>query len=81
MMQVSGYDLSKRYLTESYNGLNQSMIYTFSYVRQLKQSLRDIAPKWAQSVNFYYRNAFASVIDGGLAALQQVFIHQVSSSS
>ncbi|NBB28858.1 hypothetical protein [Cellulophaga sp. BC115SP] len=70
MMQVNGYDLGKRYVTESYNGLNQSMIYTFSYARQLKQSVRDIAPKWAQSVNFYYRNAFASVIDGGLAAVQ-----------
>lgn len=70
LANVTGYDLKRRYSTESFNGLNQSMVYTFSYVRQLKQSNRDIAPKWAQSINFYYRKSFASVIQGGLAAVQ-----------
>lgn len=70
LTQVSGYNLPKRYLSESYNGTNKSMIYSISYTRQLKQSPRDIAPKWGQGLSFYYRKAFDSNIDGGLATLQ-----------
>lgn len=69
--QVSGYDLTKRYLTESYNGNINSMIYTFQYIRQLKRAARDISPRWGQTFSLYIRNLpFGGKLNGGLTSLQ-----------
>ncbi|MDR6564003.1 MULTISPECIES: hypothetical protein [unclassified Arcicella] len=69
--QVSGYDLQDRYLSESFNGTLSSMIYTFAYSRQLKRAVRDIAPRWGQSISFYTRNLpFGGSLQGGLTVVQ-----------
>lgn len=69
--QVSGYDLQDRYLSESFNGNVNSMIYTFVYSRQLKRALRDVAPRWGQSISFYARNMpFGGDLNGGLTSIQ-----------
>ncbi|GAA3918486.1 hypothetical protein [Hymenobacter algoricola] len=53
--QVQGYDLPVRTITEvgpsSLNGLQTSL----SYARQLKQSARDVAPRWAQTLLVTWR--------------------------
>ncbi len=68
---ISGYDLKDRPKSLSYDGSVNSMIYTFSYSRQLKRAARDIAAPWGQSLSFYLRNLpFAGNLDGGISAIQ-----------
>lgn len=71
LTQVRGYDISKRYLSESFNGNIHSMIYSFAYQRQIKRASRDVAPRWGQSINFYARNMpFGGNVNGGITAIQ-----------
>ena len=56
-LHVTGYDLPGRYLTEvgSAGALN-ALTYGFSYLRLLRQSKRDVAPRWGQTLSATYRN-------------------------
>ncbi|GAB3712086.1 hypothetical protein GCM10027592_50280 [Spirosoma flavus] len=56
-LQVTGYDLPLRSITEvGSSGALQAMTYSLSYSRLLRQSKRDVAPRWGQSLLFNYRN-------------------------
>ena len=56
-LQVTGYDLPNRYLTEvgSAGALN-ALTFSFSYSHLLRQSKRDVAPRWGQTLAATYRN-------------------------
>ncbi|PWK18871.1 WD40 repeat protein [Arcicella aurantiaca] len=72
--KVSGYDLKVRTPTLRFDGDLNSMIYTLNYVSQLKMATRDIAPRFAQFVNIYYRNLpFESDVNGGIMSCQAGF--------
>ncbi|MCK8494296.1 hypothetical protein M0L20_20685 [Spirosoma sp. RP8] len=55
-LQVSGYDLPFRYITDvgSAGSLN-ALTYGFSYSRVLRQSKRDVAPRWGQTISANWR--------------------------
>ncbi|AUD02856.1 TolB-like translocation protein [Spirosoma pollinicola] len=55
-LHVTGYDLPFRYVTEvgSAGSLN-ALTYGFSYSRLLRQSKRDVAPRWGQTLSANYR--------------------------
>lgn len=55
-LQVTGYDLPFRYPTEvGGSGSISALTYGFSYSHLLRQSKRDIAPSWGQSLSVNYR--------------------------
>jgi hypothetical protein len=55
-LQVSGYDLPFRSITEvGSQGSLSAMTYGFSYARLLRQSKRDVAPRWGQTLSATYR--------------------------
>ncbi|MBD2754308.1 TolB-like translocation protein [Spirosoma validum] len=65
-LQVTDYDLPGRYVTEVGSGgsLN-AMTYGVSYSRLLRQSKRDVAPRWGQTLSATYRNTpFGGAITG-----------------
>ncbi|RYU80264.1 TolB-like translocation protein [Hymenobacter persicinus] len=70
--QVQGYDLPVRYLTEvgpssPLNGVQT----TLSYARQLKQSARDVAPRWGQSLLVTWRTTpFGAGLDAAQLGAQ-----------
>jgi len=69
--RVSGYDLKDRLSTLMGNGNFNSMIYNFSYSALLKRSIRDIAPKWGITANYYKRTLLpGSSLDAGLSTFQ-----------
>ncbi|MES2519232.1 MAG: hypothetical protein V4585_14050 [Bacteroidota bacterium] len=73
LTQTTGYDLMEKYRPKTLtgNGNLNSMIYTFSYSRQLKRATRDVAPRWGQSFSIYMRNLpFGGNLEGGLSAVQ-----------
>lgn len=54
--QVSGYDLPLRSVTEvGFAGSLNALTYGFSYARQLRQSKRDVGPRWGQAISATYR--------------------------
>lgn len=55
-LHVTGYDLPYRYISEvgSAGSLN-ALTYGFSYSRLLRQSKRDVAPRWGQTLSANYR--------------------------
>lgn len=55
-LRVTGYNLPVRYVTEvgSVGSLN-ALTYSFAYSRLLRQSKRDVAPRWGQAVSATYR--------------------------
>ncbi len=55
-LHVTGYDLPYRYITEvgSAGSLN-ALTYGFSYSHLLRQSKRDVAPQWGQTLSATYR--------------------------
>lgn len=54
--QVSGYDLPLRSVTEvGFAGSLNALTYGFSYARLLRQSKRDVAPRWGQAISATYR--------------------------
>ncbi|RRB07056.1 hypothetical protein [Larkinella rosea] len=56
LMQVSGYELPVRPITEvGFGGTLQSLAYSASYSRTLKQSKQDVAPRWGQAVSAVWR--------------------------
>ena len=56
-LHVTGYDLPYRYPTEvGGRGSLNAMTYGFSYSRLLRQSKRDVAPRWGQTISATYRN-------------------------
>ncbi|MBD2700306.1 hypothetical protein IC229_06655 [Spirosoma sp. BT702] len=56
-LQVTGYDLPLRSVTEvGSSGALQAMTYSLGYTRLLRQSKRDVAPRWGQSLSINYRN-------------------------
>ncbi|WP_332369445.1 hypothetical protein [Spirosoma telluris] len=55
-LQVTGYDLPYRYPTEvGSSGSISALTYGFSYSHLLRQSKRDIAPQWGQTLSANYR--------------------------
>lgn len=55
-LQVSGYALPVRSITEVGSaGALSAMTYGFSFSRQLRQSKRDVGPRWGQAVSVTYR--------------------------
>ena len=56
-LQVTGYELSNRYLTEVGSaGSLSALTYGFTYAHLLRQSKRDVAPRWGQTLSANYRN-------------------------
>ncbi|AQG78366.1 hypothetical protein [Spirosoma montaniterrae] len=56
-LSVSDYDLPVRSITEvGFAGSLSAMTYGFSYNRLLRQSKRDVSPRWGQSLSATYRN-------------------------
>ena len=56
-LQVTGYELSNRYLTEVGSaGSLSALTYGLTYVHLLRQSKRDVAPRWGQTLSANYRN-------------------------
>jgi hypothetical protein len=55
-LHVTGYDLPVRYISEigSAGSLN-ALTYGFSYTHLLRQSKRDVAPRWGQTLTVNYR--------------------------
>ncbi len=54
---VSGYDLPFRSISEVGSaGSLSAMTYGLSYQRLLRQSKRDVAPRWGQAISATYRN-------------------------
>lgn len=71
LTQITGYDLKVRPTTLTGNGNFNSLIYTFSYSALLKRSVRDVAPKWGFTANFYKRDLLsAGNLSGGLRSFQ-----------
>lgn len=65
-LHVTGYDLPDRYPTEvgSAGSIN-ALTYGFSYSRLLRQSKRDVAPRWGQTLSATYRStAFGGPLTG-----------------
>ncbi|GAB3787215.1 hypothetical protein GCM10028818_51800 [Spirosoma horti] len=55
-LHVTGYDLPYRYITEvGAAGSLNALTYGFSYSRLLRQSKRDVAPRWGQTLSATYR--------------------------
>ncbi|SOD81431.1 TolB-like translocation protein [Spirosoma fluviale] len=55
-LQVTGYDLPFRYVTEvGTAGALNALTYGFSYSHLLRQSKRDVAPRWGQTLSANYR--------------------------
>ncbi|MVM30531.1 hypothetical protein GO755_10845 [Spirosoma sp. HMF4905] len=55
-LHVTGYDLPYRYPTEvGASGSLSALTYGFSYSHLLRQSKRDVAPRWGQTVSVNYR--------------------------
>jgi hypothetical protein len=55
-LQVTGYDLPFRYITEvGGTGALSALTYGFSYSHLLRQSKRDVAPRWGQTLSVNYR--------------------------
>ena len=56
-LHVTGYDLPFRYVSEvGSQGSVNALTYGISYSRFLRQSKRDVAPRWGQSISANYRN-------------------------
>ncbi len=71
LTQISGYDLKDRPNTLTGNGNFNSLIYTFSYSALLKRAVRDVAPRWGLTANFYKRDLLSgSILNGGLTSYQ-----------
>lgn len=72
LQQVSGYDLPVRPITEvGFGKVLHGMSYGVSYSRTLKQSKRDVAPRWGQTVSAVWRNTpFGGSLRGEVWALQ-----------
>lgn len=55
--QVTGYDLPARYTTDvGFAGSLSALTYGLSYAQVLRQSKRDVAPRWGQALSAVYRN-------------------------
>ncbi|GAB3989040.1 hypothetical protein GCM10028807_13040 [Spirosoma daeguense] len=55
-LNVTGYDLPFRPITEvGASGALQALTYGASYSRLLRQSKRDVAPRWGQTISVNYR--------------------------
>jgi hypothetical protein len=66
---VNGYDLPRRRFSDISNGSMQAMLYGVSYRRLLKRSIRDIAPRWGQTVAVNLRHTpFGGSFQGQLFA-------------
>jgi hypothetical protein len=66
---VNGYDLPGRRLSDINNGSMQAMLYGLSYRRLLKRSIRDIAPRWGQTIALNLRHTpFGGKFQGQLFA-------------
>ncbi|GGE99090.1 hypothetical protein [Hymenobacter cavernae] len=70
--QVRGYDLPVRYRDEVGFGRSLHVVtYSLSYARQLLQSKRDVAPRWAQSLSASWRTTpFAAGLQASQWAVQ-----------
>ncbi|MFD2571887.1 hypothetical protein ACFSUS_14680 [Spirosoma soli] len=56
-LHITGYELPVRYSNEvGFAGSLNTMLYGFSYSRILRQSQRDVAPRWGQTLAINYRN-------------------------
>lgn len=56
-LHVTGYDLPFRYVSDvGSQGSVNALTYGISYSRLLRQSKRDVAPRWGQSLSATYRN-------------------------
>lgn len=70
--RVTGYDLPVRPIGEVGFGKSLSaMSYSLAYSRLLKQSKRDVAPRWGQSLSaVWYNTPFGGALNGELWAVQ-----------
>ncbi|MGA0558592.1 hypothetical protein ACO2Q8_18165 [Larkinella sp. VNQ87] len=71
-LQVNGYDLPLRPITEvGFGRTLNSMSYGLSYSRTLKQSKRDVWPRWGQTVSAVWRTTpFGGRLQGEVWGLQ-----------
>jgi outer membrane protein assembly factor BamA len=71
-LQVSGYDLPFRSITEvGPAGSLNALTYGFSYSRVLRQSKRDVGPRWGQTISASYRTTpFGGRLNGEQLGVQ-----------
>ncbi|GAB3901749.1 hypothetical protein GCM10028803_26990 [Larkinella knui] len=72
LQQVSGYDLPVRPVTEvGFDRALHGLSYGLSYSRTLKQSKRDVAPRWGQTVSAVWRTTpFGGKLTGEVWGVQ-----------
>lgn len=66
LLQVKGYDLPGRYYSEvGYAGPLNAMTYNINYALLLRQSKRDVAPRWGLALNTTLRHTpFGGTLNG-----------------
>lgn len=71
-LQVTGYDLPVRYVTEvGTAGSLNALTYGFNYSRLLRQSKRDVGPRWGQAISATYRTTpFGGRLNGEQLGVQ-----------
>ncbi|WP_229310923.1 hypothetical protein [Larkinella soli] len=71
-IQVSGYDLPARPITEvGFGGSLSAMSYGLTYARTLRQAKRDVAPRWGQTFQANWRHTpFGGALTGNQWAAQ-----------
>jgi hypothetical protein len=70
-LQVSGYDLQRRYISEAFNGTYTSMNHQFSYAKLFNRTYRDLQSKWGvQLVGRLISTSFKQSLQAELWSLQ-----------
>ena len=71
LLQVSGYDLQRRYISEAFNGTYTSMNHQFSYAKLFNRTYRDLQSKWGiQLVGRLTSSPFKQSLQAELWSLQ-----------
>ena len=70
-LQVSGYDLKRRYITEAFNGTYTSINYHVSYSKMFNRTYRDLQSKWGiQVVGRFNSTPFAQSLQAEIWSIQ-----------
>jgi hypothetical protein len=74
LLQVSGYDLQRRYISEAFNGTYSSMNYLINYSKLFNRTYRDLQSKWGfQFVGRYTATPFKQSLQAEMWTLQTKF--------
>ncbi len=74
LLQVSGYDLQRRYISEAFNGTYSSVNYLVNYSKLFNRTYRDLQSKWGfQFVGRYTATPFKQSLQAEIWTLQTKF--------